>query len=266
MIDLADIDHTLIFFASFLALFLTFKPTLRAKSTCGAFLLACALVASDFHFYLAGLLLPENMNPQYVTVAFYLMCSATLCVRLFRAEWRSIERILLFAASVSVGVTAFLFHYILVIQTLPAWSKDGAWSNAYLTVQSQDHFPTACKEARLVCWSGAELVGDDLRVDIRQQVLGIHSFFQATAPESENGHGFGIFNDLTSDGVAVVLYYARPGDIRVIIDSRTGMRIHSSIRDSFYLLSTMAHSIWLAGALFLIWFHKRRFRRARNVD
>ena len=93
------------------------------------------------------------------------------------------------------------------------------------------------------------------------------SFYKEHRPDGEVGHGFGVFNDLGQDGVSVVLYHQKGSDIRVIADSKTGQRIHAKVRELFYLLASVAHGIWLSGALSLIAFHRIRFaRRAHRAD
>lgn len=266
MLDYADIDHTLIFFVSILSIFLTFRRTLHAWSICGALSLAYGIVAFDLHFSVANWLLPENTNPQYLTVAIFLIAGLAVLSRVILKSSRTLDRTLIGAATVSVGLTAYLFHSVLVMQILPAWAKDGAWSNSYLLLEPKDRFQSACAEANLTCWGGEDLPEQYIRADLRQQLVGVHSYYQETSPNEENGYGFGSFNDLRDEGVAVILYFSKPGDIRIIVDSATGKRIHTQVRDGFYLFSVVAHSIWTLGALFLIWFHKRRFGRRPIAD
>lgn len=266
MLDNADIDHTLIFFVSILSIFLTFRRTLHAWSICGAISLAYGIVAFDLHFSVANWLLPENTNPKFLTVAIFQIAGLSVLSRVILKYSRTLDRTLIGVATVGIGLTAYLFHSVLVTQILPAWAKDGAWSNSYLLLEPKDRFHAACAEAGLACWQVEDLPEQYIRAELRQQLVGAHTYYQKTSPDEESGFGFGSFNDLRDEGVAVILYASKPGDIRIIVDFATGKRIHTQVRDGFHLFSVVAHSILTLGALFLIWFLKRRFGRPPIAD
>lgn len=266
MFDFADLDHVLIFFSCFLSICLLFKRTLSVWLSLGAFTAACLFIWGDGHFLIAKLTLPPDRNPQIATVALY--CFTTLCLmgRLALKRWRSLDRLMVCFAAISVLLTGVLFHTILIQRTLPAWAKDAAWGNSYLVSVPITEFQSHCAAARLTCWNGPSLDLEKIDTSIREQVAGIYNFYRDNKPAETVGHGFGAFNDLSPNGVSVVLYHQSGEDIRVIEDSRTGGRIHSFVRDAFYLLCTVAHSIWLFGSLFLIAFHKARFRARATVS
>lgn len=267
MIPFAEIDHVLIFFSIFLCITLSVTRTLSALKALGAFLLACVFILADGHFWLGEAILPEGRNPQIATVG--LMVLTPMLMILFAAvrRLRSFDRIIMAFASLSVVVTSGLFHFVLIQQVLPAWAKDAAWGNSFLLSTHSAALDAECKAAGLSCWGLSELAAGGLPEAFKQQVEGVHRFYEANEPGGgEAGHGFGVFNDLGRDGVAVVLYHRNGHDVRVIADAKTGLRIHGMIRDLFYLLDTVAHGVWIGGALLLIAFHRRRFaRRAANA-
>ncbi|HBP1602442.1 TPA: hypothetical protein L5U90_003547 [Pseudomonas aeruginosa] len=267
MIPFAEIDHVLIFFSIFLSVSLMIHRTLNALLAIGAFLCACVFIWFDGHFWLGAVLLPEGRNPQIATVGLMLATALILPVlALFRGT-RSFDRIIAGVVCISVLLTSGLFHYVLVQQVLPAWAKDAAWGNSYLLAPASERFLAQCAEANLSCWNAGHIKSGALPVAFKQQVEGVYSFYQTNKPDGEVGYGFGVFNDLGQDGVAVILFHMKGEDIRVIADSKAGTRIHSKVRDLFYMLDTTAHAVWLAGALFLIAFHRRRFsRRVARAD
>lgn len=267
MIPLAEIDHVLIFFSIFLCVSLMIYQTLRAWVALGAFFCACLFILLDGHYWLGAVLLPERRNPQIATVGLMLATAAILpLLAVFRGT-RSFDRILVGVASISVLLTSGLFHYVLVQQVLPAWAKDAAWGNSYLLAPASESFEAECVQARLACWNAGHINAGALPDAFKQQIEGVYNFYKSNKPDGEVGHGFGVFNDLGQDGVAVILFHMNGDDIRVIADSKTGVRIHSMVRDLFYLLDTTAHAVWIAGALFLIAFHRRRFsRRGARAD
>ena len=146
-------------------------------------------------------------------------------------------------------------------------TRDAAWGNSYVLPVPTAGFLEACTSAGLTCWDGSQVAAGTLPDALSQQIDGLYRFYQDHKPEGEVGHGFGVFDDLGQDGVSVVLYHQAGADIRVVADSKTGLRIHSKVRDLFYMLACVAHSVWLLGALSLIAFHRTRFaRRASRAD
>lgn len=264
MIDLAAVDHFLLFFVSTLSLYLTYSRTLHASGICGAILLALGIVLTNAHYTIAEMLFPAGTNPQYITVGYCVFAAVCISARAVIGP-RSIDRILVGAAMVSVVATAALFHYVLVANVLPSWARDGAWGNGSLLELDADEFQSQCASAGLSCFTGPQLDPEQLRPDLRSRIASIIEHFQEASPDEEAAHAFGHFNDLGDLGVAAVLVYNAPGKVRVIVDEKAGKRIHSTVRDSFYLLSSTAHIVWTAGALGLIVFHRRRFRaRAKH--
>lgn len=261
---LSELDHVLIFTGCFLSLFLIFKRSLNVVSTFGAFSGACVFIFFGLHFEMAYLILGEDKNPQIATVFLFMLTTGLLSSLAAFKRTRSMDRMFVAIACVSMLLTGLAFHYVLIQKTLPAWAKDAAWANSFLVTVPASDFLEKCEEAGYDCWHGTEdvpLVLNDVNPAFRQNVAGIHAFYDEHRPEHTAGHGFGSFNDLEQDGVSVVLYFRDGEDTRVISDPHAGLRVHSVIRDGFYLLSTIAHVVWLSGALFLLWFHQRRFKR-----
>lgn len=266
MIPFAELDHTLIFFSVFLSITLMINRSLSTVATLGAFVCACVFILVDGHFWLGEVLFPGR-NPQIATVGFMIATTSILLAMVTVKKWRTLDRIMISAACASVLVTFSLFHYVLVQQVLPAWAKDAAWGNSYLLPAPESRFKGDCKAAGLLCWQSDDVAAGLIPEAFQQQVEGLDRFYQENKPDGEVGHGFGVFNDLGQDGVAVVLYHRSGDDVRVISDSKAGLRIHSKVRDLFYLLASVAHGVWLIGALFLLSFHRKRLsKRAARVD
>ncbi|MDU7558200.1 MAG: hypothetical protein E7K65_10135 [Pseudomonas sp.] len=261
MLDLADLDHTLIYFVSFLAAFLSIRPTLRAVGTCGALLLAWTFVKLELTFDLADLLLNEGTNPQFITAGVAALGIFGLAIRVSRTRWRTMDRTLFLVAMISVCLTTAVFHLVLVNRVLPLWAKDIAWTNYNLVEASTETFAPKCEQAKVICWRGTAFEDGAFKPELREQLRGVDSFFRANPKPFPQGHGFGVFNDLSDDGVAAVLYYLDKGEARIVIDSAGGTRVHHEVRELFYKLCGIAHTVWIAGALFLIVFHRRRFMK-----
>lgn len=259
---LAEIDHVLIYTAIILSAILHFARHLGWVKVISSFLLSIVLVLVDAPYMLAETIFPPEKNPQIITVflcsIFISLALLTCCSRRFR----TFDRIFISGIAISILITGLIFHYALVQTVLPKWSKDAAWGRSYLVSLEPEELYSQCESTGLGCWLLDRDSIDEIPIAIRMQVQGVHEFYTNSELTSSFGFGFGAFNDLSEDGVAVVLYYADPGEPpRVISDSKTGIRIHSTIRDLFYLLSSIAHAVWLFGGLLLLSFHKRKLKR-----
>lgn len=260
MISISTFDHTLIFFICFLSMILIIRKSLNVLLAFGALVCACLFILADGHYVIASWVLPQDKNPQIATVILSILVTLCLALRCVKKSWRSLDRIMILIASCSVLATGLAFHVVLVQTILPAWAKDAAWANSYLVSIPPERFKAACEEARLECWVGNDLLAGEIDKDYKQQILGIYQFYADHLPEGVIAHGIGAFNDLGQDSVAAILYHQDGSDIRVIADSAGGTKVHSAIRDAFYFLSSIAHSVWIFGALILLGFHKVRFK------
>lgn len=166
---------------------------------------------------------------------------------------------MIFSAQCTVVATTLLFHMLLVQTILPGWNFSIAWGNvAAVAVPSE--MDRVCGESSLVCWQGDTFEPSAFNPYIRDQVRARIEMLKSE-PIAELGTTFGSDNDLVSNGTMAVLVYKKGSHFWVIGDSRYGVRAHTVILRSFYILCAAARSVWLFGALGLLWFHKRRFAR-----
>ncbi|MDF5937157.1 hypothetical protein P4126_32105 [Pseudomonas aeruginosa] len=184
MLDLADLDHTLIYFVSFLAAFLSIRPTLRAVGTCGALLLAWTFVKLELTFDLADLLLNEGTNPQFITAGVAALGIFGLAIRVSRTRWRTMDRTLILVAMISVCLTTAVFHLVLVNRVLPLWAKDIAWTNYNLVEASTETFAPKCEQAKVICWRGTAFEDGAFKPELREQLRGWIPFSGLTPSHS----------------------------------------------------------------------------------
>ena len=259
MIQTAELDHTLIFFSCFLSLTLLAKRTLNIRYTFGAFICALSFVIFDGHYIFGYIILPKGNNPQIATVGLLVFSFLSLGTVCLLKRGRTLDRIFVAGITTSVFATGLLFHFVLVQTVLPGWAKDAAWGNSYLVSVPIEDFKDRCIESKLECWDSQDLVSRVIEKEYDQLIYGMFDFY-ANKPEiGVVGHGIGSFNDLGENSVALILYHQAGADVRVIADSEGGRRVHRTVRNLFYLLSSVAHLVWLIGGLTLLFFHKKRF-------
>lgn len=112
----------------------------------------------------------------------------------------------------------------------------------------------------VACWSATSLRAEDFPAPLRGQIFGTYVDL-STRPFTEMGTTVGIDNDEKTGSIAAVLLYRKAGLYKVIVDYADAVGAHRVILRLFYVLCSVAHSIWIYLALFLIAFHHRRFSR-----
>lgn len=254
-----DYSHLLIYLSFALSITLIFKRSLSAKSGLGALLVVLIFLRQGENYSIAHLIFGPTVNPQYLNVILAAISLAGIGLLVSLRTKRSIDRIMIFGAQGAVVLTTLLFHMLLIQTILPGWNFSIAWGNI-AAVAPPHQMDQVCHDGRLFCWQGDSFEPEAFNPYIRDQVRARIEMLQAE-PISELGSTFGSDNDLVTNGTMAVLVYKRNDHFWVIGDSRYGIRAHTVILRSFYILCAIAHSIWIFGALALIWFHKRRFAR-----
>lgn len=259
---IVDYSHFLIYLSFALSITMIFRRTLNAKSGIGALFVVLLLWHQGENYTLAHLIFGPAINPQFLNLVLAAVSLIGVGVTVVVKQWRTLDRIMIISAQCTVIVTTLLFHMLLVQTILPGWNFSIAWGNV-TAVTSPSEMARVCAESNLVCWQGDTFEPSAFNPYIRDQVRARIEMLKSE-PIPELGTTFGSDNDLVSDGTMAVLVYKKGGHFWVIGDSRYGVRAHTVILRSFYILCAAAHSVWLFGALGLLWFHKRRFSRRKS--
>lgn len=225
---------------------------------------AYAAMTFDLSENLTSTFFGNGVNAQAALVAMSALSVTGLGLLLAWKRTRSLERSMMFICGASFIGTTLLFHHVLIEGFLHDWMKDAALKNAYITETPMDEFQARCKEAQVQCWAGQKLGKGDVPDDLYDGLSSIHAYFDSQNIKGPIVHAYGALNDTEDDGVAAILYVRKPETTLVVIDRDTGRRVHSLIKNKFYLLDSIAHSIWIFGTLTLISFHRRIKRRRSN--
>lgn len=260
---IVDYSHLLLYLSFALSITLIFRRTLTAKSGLGALFVVLIFLSQDLDYLLARTIFGPAVNPQFLNLILAAISLAGVGSTVMLKRWRTLDRILLFGAQSAVVLTTLLFHMLLVQAVLPGWNFSIAWGNV-AAVAPPDEMAKVCRENHLTCWQGDTFDPEVFNPYIRHQIAGRIEMLRSD-PTPELGTTFGSANDLVTDGTLAVLVYKRNDHFWVIGDSRYGVRAHTVILRSFYILCGIAHSVWLFGALSLMWFHKRRFTRRKAI-
>ncbi|EJD6677598.1 hypothetical protein [Pseudomonas aeruginosa] len=255
-----DYSQFLLYLSFSLSMILFFRRRLSPKLIAGAFALALVIFRYGENQTLGHLLLPEGANPQLVPTFLAGIAASGLTLLVVVRRWRTLDRIIMLGAQAAVIGTTLIFHVALVQTALPGWNWNIAWQHRNLLDLPSAEFQDGCKAEGVACWSGTSLRAEDFPAPLRGQIFGTYVDL-STRPFPEMGTTVGIDNDEKTGSIAAVLLYRKAGLYKVIVDYADAVGAHRVILRLFYVLCSVAHSIWIYLALFLIAFHHRRFSR-----
>ncbi len=256
--DIAGVDTILIFSATNIGLFLLFYRKISLISVAISIIAAYVIEATDIIYQLMSAFFPES-NPQLFTVLYLSFIGILLAIISSVRKLRSIDRVIMTACLGAFLVTGALFHQVMIWQTLKAWEMDSGSSLLSLTSLEKNEFILACNTRGLRCHEVEKVKEADISGRIGDSLLQIESDTLSIAKSRGIAHHYAIFNDLDDEKIAFIAFFANPEGIRIVIDENGAKKAHSTIRISFYLLDIFSHSFWLAGALAIIAFHRKRF-------
>ncbi|MFK4132233.1 hypothetical protein ACI2KR_08060 [Pseudomonas luteola] len=257
--SLSDYDHALIYLACTLSIVLIFKRQLTLLSACSSAPFAFLCMYLDPLGLLSSWILPKGSNPQILTAIVVPIVALILLIRTIM--FRSIDRIMVTASTITVIATTLLFHIVLIQNYLPAWGTAGAWSQSHLLRSDLITFDTFCSKQGLICFHGKTFDIQKLPLAYQESVGSVDEHIRSKNLSHESVFGYSVFNDLDDDGVASILYFWSPNEVRVVINEKMALYIHGQIKWGFYLLCSLAHTVWIFGALILIIFHRRKLSR-----
>jgi hypothetical protein len=263
--SLSDYDHTLIYLCIFLSATLLFTKNLSLKAVSLCVIFAISSSVLDPIGVLASLALPTGKNPQILTALIFPLVVIPLLASQFFKRFRSITRMMMSIASVAMLLTTILFHYILIQTILPAWGKEGAWAYSSLMEATPSRFDGMCKKENLYCFRDSSLNLNSVPEAYRNGVMGVDKNYSTYKGVEPVIFGYSLFNDLSTTGVAAILYSKSGSETRLVISDHEAIEIHTTIKWAFYLLCSVAHSVWLLGGLALILFHTRRFKKQVDI-
>lgn len=264
--SLSDFDHLIIYFALFISFSLCIQRQLSKTAlftSLAAGVLALNVDASEF---LTKTFLGPQANGQIALVVIFAIVTVVNGVSCVILKRRTLERCMMLICSVSFCVTTLIFHHVLIENYLHSWMKDAALKNAYILENQLSDIDDRCRSANLICWNGTKFTEKDIPEDLYEGLKSIDQHFDDLKLSDPVVHAYGALNDTEEDGVAAILYARSPGLVQIVIDRQSGRQVHTEIKKGFYLLDSIAHGVWLAGTLILMYFHRfvRSKRSRRN--
>lgn len=247
--------------AAFLGLLIYYKHRLTASSI---FLAMCAAVAWTI---LDRVLIPYDkidmpLGDQTSGTCLLVLAIALLVLRMLQGR-RGFERIFILACVTTILLTNLLFHFVLFEVLGRQWIYDSMKVSEVPLAVPMERLQTKCKEVLLSC-SITPVVGHEelpetgvlivLRTHGRIALEGARSLYPLTEPLHKGRQSY------------LAAFHIKDGQLVELEDWHRAGVITSVINTSLNALSFSVGFVWIAGALYLTTFHRRRISDRRRLS
>lgn len=207
-----------------------------------------------------------NQSNQYAKLFVSLPILLVLAARLLRKRDRSIDRLYTTLICGSVLATTLLFHWV-TVRGVQAVQQEREVALRVAAEAPASQFEALCKELFAQCLSGpiSELPVQtgNARIDYMTAAIS-RGFEQQTSGFTSSIANSQPLADGTDGRLAayhVVYHRTRSGEYRFVIESYRTVATLKQWQILYSALALTAHLTWLAGGLFLLYWHKRRMAR-----
>ncbi len=213
---------------------------------------------------------PYNISPEYPRIWFFLLILISLFLVILFKKLRTFDRIFLLLAGVSCFSTGVLFHTMII-------SEINFYKNTVeelhvkansLANQSSD-LMMFCKTNQYSCLSYENKELEEFFNDKRipQYIIPYLAQIKKLANNQEEFHFFATATDFNAPnrimGQKPFVIMKNSKFITLSIDNYRYKLLLARNQTIFATLGFASHITWFFGALFLIWFHKRRKSKNR---
>jgi hypothetical protein len=246
--------------AAFLGLLIYHKHRLTTSSIFLAMLASVAWTLFD------RVLIPYDkidlpLGNQTSGMCLLVLAIALLVLRMFQGR-RGFERIFILACMTTVLLTNLLFHFVLFEVLGRQWIHDSMKISQVPLAVPMERLPAKCKEVLLYC-SIKPLVGQEepdtgtlivLRTRGRVILEGARSLYPLTESFHQGRNNY------------LAAYHVKDGQLVELTSMLNEGPITRVIGISLNALSFSVGFVWIAGALYLTTFHRRRINDRRRLS
>lgn len=206
------------------------------------------------------------LNPQYTKITFYISLIFILIFLVMRKKTRSLDRIFILLMSISVLLTTFLFH-----MAIPSGFFKIIRQETYhqaLKDFNQIDYETNCKNHQCVILNEKSELEQNL-TDENNNYLNYSWFYKKgieTLEKTNESSISSLLNNFQGQrfdydiGIVKKLKIKEKIVYLFFIDNKS-IRIYSRTSEIWFsFLTACAHSIWIFGSIFLIFFHKYKIK------
>lgn len=212
-----------------------------------------------------------NVNVQYTLILLYLVSFSILFISLLKK--RSFDRIFIFIILMTLLGTTTLFHYVIVDNALKNVLLDARQhkiEKMRLLIPQIKENSEICKEYQTVCLFLKEdetlseydpdLISSDLLEAIKrikQETVSKPTYFEQKLKISALNENL--------KGDQYIFFRNKESEIFILIDIQKYQKYAQEYKKYFAILMISAHTWWLGGGLFLLFWHKNRVKKKQKT-
>lgn len=256
------LDPFLIRLAILLGVVMLIRTKLTPALLMGAVVLA--LLGGDYDpLYQAFMTFWPDRNPQLSTLLYLVVLLPLSGGQLLIKRRRSVDRVIISLMLGAISTTTLLFHSSLVTGLLPQWQSMINYESRTMLMLEDTSLARACQAREHQCLINKPIQSLATSQRIRDGLMRIEQTTQALRQQRFVVHSYAELNDIRSKDIAFITYFADAHRQRVILAQEDAEYVHYTVKQMFYFLATVAHTCWIALALFLVYWHGRMLRRSR---
>lgn len=209
---------------------------------------------------------PLDISPEYPRIIFFISVLILYLIKSLLLKRGGIERYFLSISCVACITTVIIFH-IVVISEINLY-RDISGSNikrSIYTLNSERSLVTFCKNLDYKCYWFSNVNEKEEFINGSALPTEVKEYIPVIKNEIETNEYF-YFNAIATDFSAKnrilaqspVYFMKNPELIMVIIDNVGYKKVLVKNQFIFGILSMLAQSVWFFGALYLIYFHKKK--------
>ena len=257
------LDPFLIRLAILLGLILLVRAKLTPILVIGAGLLA--LMGGDYDpLYQAFMTFWPDRNPQLSTLLYLVVLLPLSGGQLLIRRRRSVDRVIISLMLGAIATTTLIFHTSLVTGLMSQWQSIINYESRTMLMLGDTSLARACQVRDHQCLINRPIQSLETSQRIRDGLTRIEQSTQSTRQQRFVVHSYAELNDIRSKDIAFITYFADAHRQRVILAQEDAEYVHYTVKQMFYFLATVAHTFWIALALFLVYWHGRMIRRSHT--
>jgi hypothetical protein len=265
MLELAwdSIDPFLIKLAFAFSAYLLFRPHMGIKPMITLVVIMALFGGFDPLYGLFMAYWPEK-NPQISTAIYACILLPLVLGQLLIKKRRTADRVLMALGLCAMTVTTLLFHTLFIGGSMSAWAERINYENRVMMMLDEPAFSQACTKQNRVCSVKGDIQSMPLPESIRSGIEAIAKDTQERSRHDFVVHSYVEINDIQSNDLAFITYYADPNGRKVIAGVEQAEHAHRTIKQLFYFLASAAHMTWLMLICGLMLLHGRLMSRRRR--
>lgn len=212
----------------------------------------------------------QGISPEYPRIIFFLFVLVFFLVALFFKKFRDFKKIFIYLSGLSIFMTALLFHTMIIKEIdFYRMNTKNVMGFVFNEVINENEINKICQANKLECFVYSLDQQEKIFIDeaISPSVLRLLAYMKEPFLNNMKYKYYGVAHDAgKSRLIGQVPFFLLKNEHWALvatdgINHRNFLTLNQYV---FAYLGLASHIVWFFGALFLIYFHDKRFRKKNH--